>query len=148
MVPMIVILSCLITALVFVMIIVTLVKKSSEYGKNMQTHVGFNKNLDTDIEPDIVNHTKQSLHKVYSLDQLNQVSFEGFTSVNSSLAQSKYNTLPARQIAIIESVYSNQAKLDSLYSKKFQNFHKNIFKIFNIFIFFLFEQFSSSHFLI
>ena len=110
MVPMIIILSCLITVLVFVMIIVTLVKKSSEYGKNsgLQTHVGFNKNLDKDIEPDIVNHTKQSLHKVYSLDQLNQVSFEGFTSLNPNLIQGKYNTLPARQIAIIESVYNNQ----------------------------------------
>ena len=110
MVPLIIILSCLITVLVFVMIIVTLVKKSSEYGKSsgLQTHVGFNKNLDKDIGPDIVNHAKQSLHKVYSLDQLNQVSFEGFTAVNSSLVQSKYNTLPARQIAIIESVYSNQ----------------------------------------
>ena len=108
MVPMIIILSCLITVLVFVRIIVTLVKKSPEYGKNLRTHVSFNKNLDKDIEPDIVNHTKQSLHKVYSLDQLNQVSFEGFTSANSSLVQSKYNTLPTRQIAIIESVYSNQ----------------------------------------
>ena len=105
MVPMIIILSCLITVLVFVMIVVTLVKKSPEYGKNLQTHVAFNKNLDKDIEPDIVNHTKQSLHKVYSLDQ---VSFEGFTSANSSLVQSKYNTLPARQVAIIESVYSNK----------------------------------------
>ena len=111
MIPMIIIFSCLITVLVFVMIIVTLVKKSSEYGKNLQTHVAFNKNLDKDIEPDIVNHTKQSLHKVYSLDQLNQVSFEGFTAVNSSLVQSKYNTLPARQIAIIESVYSNQEQV-------------------------------------
>ena len=46
MVPMIIILSCLITVLVFVMIVVTLVKKSPEYGKNLQTHVAFNKNLD------------------------------------------------------------------------------------------------------
>ena len=109
MVPLIIILSCLITVLVFVMIIVTLVKKSSEYGKNssLQTHVGFNKNLDKDIGPDIVNHVKQSLHKVYSLDQLNQVSFEGFSSLNPSLIQGKYNTLPARQIAIIESVYNS-----------------------------------------
>ena len=109
MVPLIIILSCLITVLVFVMIVVTLVKKSSEYGKNsgLQTHVAFNKNLDKDIEPDIVNHTKQSLHKVYSLDQLNQVSFEGFSTLNPSLIQEKYNTLPARQIAIIESVYNS-----------------------------------------
>ena len=35
--------------------------------------------------------------------------FEGFTSLNPNLAvSSKYNTLPARQIAIIESVYNNQ----------------------------------------
>ena len=41
MVPLIIILSCLITVLVFVMIVVTLVKKSSEYGKNFgqQTHL-------------------------------------------------------------------------------------------------------------
>merc|ERR1719412_2047226 len=100
MVPMIIILSCLITVLVFVMIVVTLVKKSPEYGKALQTHVAFNKNLDKDIEPDIINHTKQkqsssNMHKVYSLDQLNQVSFEGFTSLNPNLAvNSKYNTLP------------------------------------------------------
>ena len=41
MVPMIIILSCLITVLVFVRIIVTLVKKSPEYGKNLRTHVSF-----------------------------------------------------------------------------------------------------------
>ena len=84
MIPMIIIFSCLTTVLVFVMIIVTLVKRSSEYSKasGLQTHVAFNKNLDKDIEPDIINHTKQkqsgsNMHKVYSLDQLNQVSFEG-----------------------------------------------------------------------
>ena len=106
MVPLIIIFSCLTTVLVFVMIIVTLVKRSSEYSKSsgLQTHVAFNKNLDKDIEPDILNHTKQtntspaagSMHKVYSLDQLNQVSFEGFTSLNPSLISSKYNTLPGQ----------------------------------------------------
>ena len=67
MVPLIIILSCLITVLVFVMIIVTLVKKSSEYGKN-----------------------------------------SGLQTRNPNLIQRKYNTLTARQIAIIESVYNNQ----------------------------------------
>ena len=52
--------------------------------------MAFNKNLDRDVEPepDILHHTKHppaalthegagpGLHKVYSLDQLNQVSFE------------------------------------------------------------------------
>ena len=83
--------------------------------------MAFNKNLDRDVEPepDILHHTKHppaalthegagpGLHKVYSLDQLNQVSFEGFSSLNPSLIQGKYNTLPARQIAIIESVYNS-----------------------------------------
>ena len=125
MIPMIIIFSCLTTVLVFIMIIVTLVKRSSEYskGSGLQTHVAFNKNLDKDIEPDIINHTKHpqqqapgtgsSMHKVYSLDQLNQVSFEGFTSasLNPNLVNSsKYNTLPARQIAIIESIYNNQSE--------------------------------------
>lgn len=121
MIPMIIIFSCLTTVLVFVMIIITLVKRSSEYskGSGLQTHVAFNKNLDKDIdhEPDILHNTKgaimgsppdPSMHKVYSLDQLNQVSFEGFTSLNPNIVTSKYNTLPARQIAIIEQVYNNQ----------------------------------------
>ena len=37
---------------------------------------------------------------------LNEVSFEGFTSLNPPLISSKYNTLPSRQIAIIESIYN------------------------------------------
>ena len=100
------------TVLVFVMIIITPVKRSTEYCKNasLQTHVAFNKNLDTDIEPDIINHTKPGMHKVYSLDQLNQVSFEGFTPLSANLASNvKYNTLPARQIAIIESLYRQES---------------------------------------
>ena len=108
MIPIVIIFSCIMTVLVFVMIIVTLVKRSTEYCKNasLQTHVAFNKNLDTDIEPDIINHTKAGIHKVYSLDQLNQVSFEGFTPISANLASnSKYNTLPSRQIAIVESLY-------------------------------------------
>jgi len=108
MIPIVIIFSCILTVLVFVMIIITLVKRSTEYCKNasLQTHVGFNKNLDTDIEPDIINHTKPGMHKVYSLDQLNQVSFEGFTQQSANLASNiKYNTLPSRQIAIIESLY-------------------------------------------
>ena len=121
MIPMIIIFSCLTTVLVFVMIIVTLVKRSSEYSKDsgLQTHVAFNKNLDKDIdhEPDILHNTKgaalaspagPSMHRVYSLDQLNQVTFEGFTSLNPNLVNSKYNTLPPRQIAIIEQMYNNQ----------------------------------------
>ena len=116
MVPLIIIFSCLTTVLVFVMIIVTLVKRSAEYSKSssLQTHVAFNKNLDKDIEPDILNHTKQvpssssqGLQKVYSLDQLNQVSFEGFTSLNPSLMNSKYNTLPGRPVGV-EQVFTNQ----------------------------------------
>eukprot|EP00092_Neocalanus_flemingeri_P064719 GFUD01078591.1.p1 GENE.GFUD01078591.1~~GFUD01078591.1.p1 ORF type:complete len:178 (+),score=50.50 GFUD01078591.1:1-534(+) len=100
------------TVLVFVMIIITLVKRSTEYCKNasLQTHVAFNKNLDTDIEPDIINHTKPGIHKVYSLDQLNQVSFEGFAPLSANLASNiKYNTLPSRQIAIIESLYRQES---------------------------------------
>ena len=121
MIPMIIIFSCLTTVLVFVMIIITLVKRSSEYskGSGLQTHVAFNKNLDKDIdrEPDILHNTKRasmssppepSMHKVYSLDQLNQVSFEGFTSLNPNLVTGKYNTLPGRQIAIIEQIYNSQ----------------------------------------
>ena len=109
MVPIIIIFSCLTTVLAFVMIIVTLVKKYSEYSKNpgLQTHIAFNKNLDKDIEPDLMKQSSsQNMHKVYSLDQLNEVSFEGFTSLNPPLISSKYNTLPARQIAIIESIYN------------------------------------------
>ena len=118
---MIIIFSCLTTVLVFVMIIITLVKRSSEYskGSGRQTHVAFNKNLDKDIdqEPDILHNTKgalmgsppdPSMHKVYSLDQLNQVSFEGFTSLHQNLVTGKYNTLPARQIAIIEQIYNQE----------------------------------------
>ena len=121
MIPMIIIFSCLTTVLVFVMIIITLVKRSSEYskGSGLQTHVAFNKNLDKDIdhEPDILHNTKgalmgsppdPSMHKVYSLDQLNQVSFEGFTSLHPNLVTGKYNTLPARQIAIIEQIYNQE----------------------------------------
>jgi len=113
MIPIVIIFSCILTVLVFVMIIITLVKRSTEYCKNasLQTHVAFNKNLDTDIEPDIVNHTKPGMHKVYSLDQLNQVSFEGFTPQNASLASNiKYNTLPSRQIAIVESLYRKDSQ--------------------------------------
>ena len=109
MVPIIIIFSCLTTVLAFVMIIVTLVKKYSEYSKspNLQTHIAFNKNLDKDIEPDLLKQSSsQNMHKVYSLDQLNEVSFEGFTSLNPPLISSKYNTLPSRQIAIIESIYN------------------------------------------
>ena len=63
--------------------------------------MAFNKNLDRDIEPepDILHHTKHppaaaalthegagpGLHKVYSLDQLNQVSFEVGLEMDSNL---------------------------------------------------------------
>jgi len=112
MIPIVIIFSCLMTVLVFVMIIITLVKRSTEYCRNasLQTHIAFNKNLDSDIEPDIINHTKPGMHKVYSLDQLNQVSFEGFTPLNVNLASNvKYNTLPSRQIAVIEALYRQES---------------------------------------
>ena len=63
--------------------------------------MAFNKNLDRDIEPepDILHHTKHppaaaalthegagpGLHKVYSLDQLNQVSFEVGLEMDSNI---------------------------------------------------------------
>ena len=130
MIPMIIIFSCLTTVLVFVMIIITLVKKSSEYSNNcLQTHVAFNKNLDKDINhaPDILHNTKgnamgsppePSMHKVYSLDQLNQVTFEGFTSLNPNLVTNKYNTLPARQIAYIEQIYNSQEQAPLIHNPK------------------------------
>jgi hypothetical protein len=43
------------------------------------------------------------MNRVHSLDQLNQVSFEGFGSeaLKASMAVGKYNTLPVSSVSVI-----------------------------------------------
>ena len=82
--------------------------------------MAFNKNLDRDIEPepDILHHTKHppaaaalthegagpGLHKVYSLDQLNQVSFEVGLEMDNNLHRQIFIELVLSCILLILSL--------------------------------------------
>ena len=82
--------------------------------------MAFNKNLDRDIEPepDILHHTKHppaaaalthegagpGLHKVYSLDQLNQVSFEVWLEMDNNLHREIFIELVLSCILLILSL--------------------------------------------
>ena len=84
--------------------------------------MAFNKNLDRDIEPepDILHHTKHppaaaalthegagpGLHKVYSLDQLNQVSFEVGLEMDSNLHREIFIELVLSCIDLIAKKFS------------------------------------------
>ena len=94
--------SCLLTGLVLLLVVLSLVRRSKDYCREpdkLTTHVAFNQGIEPAKEPDLVKHGLKSQQRVHSLDQLNHVTFEGF-----SLSSMKYNTLPISPVCPVKRV--------------------------------------------
>lgn len=112
----------LIFAFIIIMIVVSLARRhpedykdSSSNDKSLHTHISFNRCLDPDFGPDILHPLKPGLQRVHSLDQLNQVSFEGFGSegLKATLSAGKYNTLPVSSVSVISVLHHGNAASDA-----------------------------------
>ena len=70
-------------------------------------------------------NTPSGLNRVHSLDQLNQVSFEGFGSegLKASLAVGKYNTLPVSSVSVIRDGFRFIVELFEIFYQKYNGYH-------------------------